>query len=159
LNSLSEDLREAMRQWTSGVSIVCSHFMDQIHGMTVNSFTSVSLNPPVIIVTLANNTRTCHIVNESGLFSVSILKDTQKFHADKFSGKVNEEGGRFNGIETITLPGGATAIQGALAVLECKVREKITLDESTLYLSDVTYTSVDTTGRPLVYHNREYHTL
>jgi flavin reductase (DIM6/NTAB) family NADH-FMN oxidoreductase RutF len=148
-----------MRHWTSGVSIVCSKYQDQIHGMTVNSFTSVSLNPPLIIVTLANKTRTSHIVQESGLFSVSILKDTQKLLADKFSGKIHEEVSRFTGVETIILPKGTPAIDGSLAVLECKVKEKIPLEESTIFLAEVTYTSVEIEGQPLIYHNREYHTL
>lgn len=159
MNFPSDELRETMRQWTTGVAIVCCKNRDQIHGMTVNSFTSVSLNPPLIIVTLANQSRTHHIVKESGLFSVSILKDTQKMQADKFSGKLPEGENRFAGIETFHLPGGIPAIVGSLAVLECSVKSEIPLDQATLFMAEVTYTHVENDGKPLIYHNREYHTI
>lgn len=156
---LSEGLRETMRQWTSGVCIVSSKFMDTTHGMTVNSLTSVSLDPPLIIITLMNKSRTSQIIQEAGLFSVSILKDTQKSLADKFSGKLLEEGSRFQDVETIVLPNGTPAIQGSLATMECKVFEKYPLRESTMFLAEVLYTQIDRQGNPLVYHNREYHIL
>ncbi|HEX7557251.1 MAG TPA: flavin reductase family protein, partial [Leptolinea sp.] len=73
MSDISEDLRETMRQWTSGVSIVCSQHGNYTHGMTVNSFTSISLQPPLVSITLANQTRTNNLVHESHKFSVSIL--------------------------------------------------------------------------------------
>ncbi len=156
---MSEDLREVMRQWTTGVAIICSNYLNQMHGMTVNSFTSVSLSPPLITITMANNTRTCQMVLKSGVFTVSILKDTQTIQADKFSGKSQEAVSRFSGVETIELPSGTIAIQGSLAVLDCKVREMIPFENSTLFLAEVMYARVINQGNPLVYHNREYHIL
>lgn len=152
----SEKLREAMRQWTTGVCVVCSRNNDRVHGMTVNSFTSVSLDPPIISVTLANNTRTSSIVLDSGVFSISILNSTQRDIAERFSGKINESNGRLSGLETISLPGGQLAIQGSMAVLECQVVDKVQLPHSTLFLAKVDYSNVWGNKKPLVYHNREY---
>ena len=53
-----EQLRAAMRAWTSGVTVVTAAYRGEQHGMTVNSFTSVSLEPPLIIISLQDTTRT-----------------------------------------------------------------------------------------------------
>jgi flavin reductase (DIM6/NTAB) family NADH-FMN oxidoreductase RutF len=159
MNNNSEALRKAMRQWTTGVCVVCGKNDTLRHGMTVNSFTSVSLEPPLIIVTLANNTRTCNLINETGRFSVSILRQNQKAVADRFSGKDTESDDRFTGIETITLPGGLPAIEGALALLETTVVKKVKLENSTLFISEVKFSVNQVQGKPLIYHNREYYSL
>ncbi len=156
MSTESEKLRETMRQWTTGVCVVCSRIGVSVYGMTVNSFTSVSLDPPIISVTLASGTRTSSIVQESGFFSVSILSSDQKEIADRFSGKANDKSNRFAGIETITLPGGQVALKDALAVLECRVIDRVKLRNSTVFLAEVDYTNVGGKGNPLVYHNREY---
>lgn len=159
MSNNSEALRKTMRQWTTGVCVVCGKNDTLRHGMTVNSFTSVSLEPPLIIVTLANNTRTCNLVNETDRFSVSILRHNQKAIADRFSGKTSETVDRFTGIDTRDLPGGMPAIVDALAVLETKVVKKVKLENSTIFISEVTYSDNPVQGRPLVYHNREYYSL
>jgi len=155
----SEALRKTMRQWTTGVCIVCSKNEIISHGMTVNSFTSISLDPPVITITLANNTRTCKLVNETGRFSISILKQNQKSIADRFSGKDAEGTDRFINIETRILPGGLPAISDALAVLETRVIKKEEFEHSTLFIAEVTFSEIQVQGKPLVYHNREYFSL
>jgi len=159
LDEQSEDLRNAMRQWTTGVSIVCSGWERQIHGMTVNSFSSVSLDPPLISVSLANDSRTGKMVQESGLFSVSILHEGQRDLADIFSGKTGEKENRFDGVELIQHSDGVPAIKNSLAILNCLVREKLILKNSTLYLAEVTHSEVTDEGKPLIYHNRGYWTL
>jgi len=155
----SEALRRAMRQWTTGVSVVCSKDQSFSHGMTVSSFTSVSLDPPLVIVTLANETRTCELVGKTNKFSVSILKQDQKYIADRFSGKDSEQNDRFHGIETLILPEGLPAIANALAVLGTKVIQKVEFDHSTIFVAEVTFAELQLPGRPLVYHNREYYSL
>lgn len=159
MSNSSEALRKVMRHWTTGVCVVCGKNDTLRHGMTVNSFASVSLEPPLIVVTLANNSRTYLIVNETGRFSVSILRHNQKAIADRFSGKNSEIEDRFAGIETKDLPGGMPAIGDALAVLETKVVKKVKLENSTIFISEVTYSENLIQGRPLVYHNREYYSL
>jgi flavin reductase (DIM6/NTAB) family NADH-FMN oxidoreductase RutF len=74
-NGIGEQLRQAMRRWATGVSVVCSQYGETRHGMTVNSFSSISLDPPHISVTMANWTRTYRLTVQSGIFSVTILSD------------------------------------------------------------------------------------
>ena len=83
-----EKLRHAMRAWTTGVAIVTSMYEGQQYGMTVNSFTSISLEPPLISVTLKQLTHTHDLVVKSGMFSVTILTAEQKELSDRFAGKM-----------------------------------------------------------------------
>ena len=88
-------LRHLMRHWTTGVTIVTSIHNGNYHGMTVNSFTSLSINPALITVTLANTTRTQRLVLASSVFGVTILSTDQQELADRFAGKIPEEEDRF----------------------------------------------------------------
>ncbi len=159
MNPTGEDLRRAMRHWTTGVSIVTSVFEQRRHGMTVNSLTSISLNPPIVTVTLAHVTRTYALVRQSGVVGITILSAGQGALSDRFAGKVPEDGDRFEGVETFTMLTGAPLIQGGSAFLDCRVRAAYPLIESTLFLLDVLEARPSEDLQPLVYFNRLYHRL
>lgn len=156
---LGEQLRQCMRHWPSGVTVVTSRFGAERHGMTVNSFTSVSLNPPVVTVTLANDTRTCKMLLKSGILGITILSEDQAGISERFAGHVAEEGNRFDGLELFTITTGAPMLVGGLAHLDCRVRAVHPLDLSTLFLLDVIAAQPSTLTRPLVYFNRGYHQM
>ncbi|MFN3742861.1 MAG: flavin reductase family protein, partial [Anaerolineales bacterium] len=63
-----EDLRATMRLWASGVAVLTARHGETVHGMTVNSFTSVALQPPLVSVSLQKGTRTLALVLDSGFF-------------------------------------------------------------------------------------------
>jgi flavin reductase (DIM6/NTAB) family NADH-FMN oxidoreductase RutF len=159
MNSTGEDLRRVMRHWTTGVSIVTSIFDQHCHGMTVNSLTSISLDPPIVTVTLAHVTRTYALVSQSGLVGITILSAGQGALSDRFAGKVPEDGDRFESVETFTMVSGAPLIQGGAAFLDCRVRAAHPLLESTLFLLDVLAARPSDILEPLVYFNRIYHRL
>ncbi len=148
-----------MRWWTTGVTVVTSRFGEGIHGMTVNSFTSLSLEPPLVSVTLALDTRTQRLVEQSGIFGVTILKEDQIEISDRFAGRKPKGSDRFAGIETFELVSGAPLIQGGLAYLDCKVVYPYRMRSSILYVGEVIAVRIAGEGQPLIYHNRQYHRL
>lgn len=154
-----DHIKRAMRNWTTGVSVLCAHF-DGLHsGMTVNSFTSVSIDPPLIVVTLQNESFTKKLVDKSGVFSLSILACNQQTLAEVFSKKMHEKQDRFSGIKYLELQGGLRGMENALAILKCAVKEKVDFYQSTLYIAEVTEIIDGPSNRPLVYHNRGYYKL
>lgn len=162
MNQLSDGLRNAMRKWTTGVCIICVQTDDWRHGMTVNSFSSVSLDPPIISVTMENKTRTLQMIGETKTFSLSILNSHQRELSLVFAGKIGDTQNRFVNVKAFTLSGGLIAIDHALAWMECKVMEIIPLENSTLILADVISTQINTgeeDAKPLIYHDRGYHTI
>lgn len=159
MNDLGEDLRHAMRHWVTGVSIVSSQFEGVRHGMTVNSLASVSLDPPIVLITLQHNTRTYRLVSDSGIAGITFLSEDQAEISDRFAGKVPEHEDRFAGVDTFTWLTGAPLITGGLAYLDCRVNSTHPMALSTLFILDVVAARPSEKDKPLVYFNRVYHGL
>ena len=158
-SSLLGDLRSAMRAWSAGVSIVTASYEGNIHGMTVNSFTSISLEPAMITVSLQKNTRTFEYVSKAQAFGLTILSSEQADISDLFAGRKPEVRDRFEGLQTETLITGAPLIVGGLAWLDCRVVQTYDAGTNTLFISEVVAARGTGAGVPLLYHNREYWSL
>ena len=158
-HDLSESLRRVMRHWAAGVTIVTSFEPGERNGMTVNSFASLSLDPPVVAVTLANNTRTYTLVKHTGQFGVTILGEQEKELSDRFAGRMAAITDRLDGLETFEMVSGVPIIKAGLAHLDCKVLFQYPLPNSTLFLGSVLAADWQEDGQPLVYFNRGYHRL
>ncbi len=159
MSDLGEDLRRALRHVPTGVSIVTSQFAGVRYGMTVNSIASVSLDPPVILLTLQHATRTYQLVSQSRIAGVTFLGESQTGLSDRFAGRTTDEVDRFTGLETFTWKTGAPLIAGGTAYLDCQVRSIYPLDQSTLFIMDVVAARPAADEMPLVYFNRLYHRL
>jgi flavin reductase (DIM6/NTAB) family NADH-FMN oxidoreductase RutF len=153
----SEQLRRAMRAWTTGVTVVTATFQSQQYGMTVNSFTSISLEPPLVSLALRQLTHTHDLVEKSGEFAVTILSADQKELSERFAGKFPDIQDRFEGVPTETLVLDAPILKGGIACFNCRVVNAITVGENTLFVAEVIAVRGDGEGDPLVYHNRVYH--
>ena len=154
-----EELRQAMRKWVTGVSIVTAEFDGKLHGMTVGSLVSLSIEPPRIAVTLANQTRTHHLVQSSKVFGVSVLAYHQQEIANRFSGVIPEEEDRMAGVTVRRLADNIPVIDGGLAALACRVVHEYAMPESTLFVAEVLEAVTADDNTPLVYGNRKYHRL
>jgi flavin reductase (DIM6/NTAB) family NADH-FMN oxidoreductase RutF len=160
MNFDAEALRRAMRQWTTGVTVVTTELDGRRHGMTVNAFTSVSLEPPLVLVSLERTTRTHGLVEGSGRFGVTILAQDQQELSDRFAGRISDLADRFTGLETDTLVSGVPFIRGGLAYLDCKVVQRHPAGTHTLFIGEVIAVQSDGEEEsPLVYLNRAYRKL
>ena len=155
----SEQLRAAMRGWSAGVTVVAATFEGQTHGMTVNSFTSISLDPPIITVSLQGSTRTHEVVSKSRAFGLTILSREQASISDLFAGRTLEVIDRFAGLQTKTLVTGSPLIVGGLAWLDCRVIQTFDAGMNTLFIAKVAAAQAGKNGDPLIYHNRKYWSL
>lgn len=151
-----EQLRDAMRAWSSGVTIVTAQYNGEQHGMTVSSFTSVSLEPPRIIISLQIASHTHQLVSQAGAFAVTILAEDQQDISERFAGRLSETEDRLAGLETESLATGAPFLKGGLAWLDCRVEQAIPVGTNTLFLAEVVAARSNRAGKPLLYHNRQY---
>ena len=154
-----EQLRAAMRAWSSGVTVVTAAQGGEQHGMTVSSFTSISLSPPLIVISLQTVSRTYELVTRAQAFGVTILAASQRAIAERFAGGGTERNDRLEGLETETLVTGAPFIKGGLAYLDCRVTQSIPSGMNTIFIAEVVGIRSDDHDSPLVYHDREYHKL
>jgi flavin reductase (DIM6/NTAB) family NADH-FMN oxidoreductase RutF len=155
----ADQLRAAMRAWTSGVTIVTAVWEGERHGMTVSSFTSISLDPPLVVISLQTASRTHDVVARAGAFGVTILAANQEQLSERFSRRHVSMDDRLDGLETETLVTGAPLIKGSLAYLDCRVTQGIPCGMNTLFIAEVVAVRGDDHDAPLVYHDRTYHRL
>jgi flavin reductase (DIM6/NTAB) family NADH-FMN oxidoreductase RutF len=153
-----ESFPRAMRAWTTGVAILLAAHAGDAYGMTINSFTSLSLDPPLVTVVLKNDTRVFEMVTESRAFSVTILTASQQELAERFAGKL-QGAERMAGLQTKTLDSGTLVLENGLAWLDCRVIHTYAAGVNTLFIAEVAETRVHSTENPLAYHDRGYRQL
>jgi len=155
----AEQLRTAMRAWTSGVAIVTAAYDGQQHGMTVSSFTSISLDPPLVVISLQTTSRTHDMVSRAGAFGVTILAAGQEELSERFADRPPGRNHGLEGLQTETLVTGAPMIRGGLASLDCKVSQAVRVGMNTLFIGEVVAVRGDDQAAPLIYHDRAYRRL
>jgi flavin reductase (DIM6/NTAB) family NADH-FMN oxidoreductase RutF len=138
------------------VAVVTAVHKDQRYGMTVNSFTSLSLEPPLISVSLKQLTHTHELVEKSGEFALTVLSADQNDLSDRFAGKFPEIIDRFESVSIDKLMIEAPILKGGMAYLNCRVVNSIPVGENTLFIAEVVAARGEGDGNPLVYHNRVF---
>lgn len=144
-------LRRTMGRFTTGVAVVTTAD-DEPHGMTVNSLTSVSLDPPLILVSLTNGARTTNAVATTGTFAVSILSSRQEEIAMRFARRGQDH---FAGLPLEYGNHRIPIVPGAMAHVECDVEQEISAGDHTLFLGRAIATC-DRDGEPLVFHGGRF---
>ena len=152
-----EAFKEALRGWASGVTVVTSRSGDKTHGMTVSAFSSVSADPPLILV-CANQSSTTHdLIEEGGVFAVSILASHQQDVSGVFASSKHEDS-RLQQVRWTAGETGAPLIDEAVASLECTVVSAHREGSHTIYVGHVQ--AVHTTdAEPLLYYKGSYRSL
>ena len=145
-----------MRAWTTGVAIVTAAHGGEQHGMTVSSFTSVSLDPPLVVISLSTGSHTHDLVRRAGAFGVTILAASQSDLAERFAGRHQVEKDRMEGLQTEAFITGAPFIKGGLAFLDCRVTQTIRAGMNTVFIGEVLAVRGDDHDTPLVYHDQGY---
>ncbi len=158
-NELSEELRRTMRLWATGVTVVTTQSGQRRSGMTVSAFTSVSLEPPLVLVLLQKDSVTCRLIRKSRVFAVSILGEGQEAISRQFAGltALPEGADRFNGVGFVSRSTGSPVLADALAWMDCRVLRVIDAGTHYMISGQVLATGrKESRSRPLVYHNRNY---
>jgi flavin reductase (DIM6/NTAB) family NADH-FMN oxidoreductase RutF len=120
------EFRAGMRQLTGGVSVITAGRGGEITGMTVTSVSSLSVDPPSLIVSINRSASSWPLLKRDGVFGVNILHADQLDIAERFAGKNGLKGAdRFTGAEWMTRVSGVPLLVGALAAIDCAVEDII----------------------------------
>lgn len=159
-NTSLKEIKQVMRTWITGVAIVTGFHNGNVHGMTANSFNSIALDPPTVMVALRQNTRTQQLVMAGGVFAISILNHSQQRLAERFAGQIEQDKPRFLEVDTFSLQTGAPLIQSALAYMDCKVIHHFDVGDTTVFLGEVLQTQMSVNKHdPLLYLNQQWRRL
>jgi flavin reductase (DIM6/NTAB) family NADH-FMN oxidoreductase RutF len=157
----SEKLRQTMRMWVTGVTVVGAKDGGRLYGMTVSSFTSVTLEPPLVLVCLQKRLETAQAVFNSRAFSVSMLGQGQEGLSSRFAGitPLAEGEDRFDGVALHFAEGGSPILKDSLAWLDCQVEAIHDGGTHQIVIGRVLEASGHEPGHdsdPLLYYNRAY---
>jgi len=155
----SEAMRKTMRLWSCGVTVVTTSDGENRAGMTASSFTSISLEPPLVLVCLHKEAATTQLIQETNSFGVSILAEDQAEISSQFAGytELPEGADRFYKVETFTAETGSPLLADAIAWLDCRVYGVQDGATHLIFVGEVMATGrKDDPVSPLVYHNRAY---
>jgi flavin reductase (DIM6/NTAB) family NADH-FMN oxidoreductase RutF len=146
---LSREFRDALGRFATGVAIVTTVADDgTAHGMTVNSFSSVSLDPPLILWSLANDAYGRAIYEGSDRFCVNILTASQQSLAMQFA---TTNGEKYAGVDWQPTGGGAPQLAGCLACFDCE-REAILPGGDHQIIVGRVHDFQSTEGDPLIFY-------
>lgn len=150
-----EQFKDTMRHFPAGVTIVTVKVGNEVHGMTVSAFMSVSAAPPLISVIINQNSRGHELLERPGaVFAVNILREDQEALSNRFAFMED----RFAGGDWVTAVTGAPILADALAWVDCTIYSRCHAGTHTIYVGEVqaNYASPFEEERPLVYWNRDY---
>lgn len=149
-------LRRAMRDVPSPVVVVTANVEGELRGITIGSFTSVSLHPPLVSFNVQKAASTHEVISTNVTLAVHLLKSDQADVSANFA--VPERSGeeQFAGIDYETHPHGPPILPGVLSVLICRPRSRHDAGDHSLFICEVTSIDEKEEGKPLLYFRRTY---
>jgi flavin reductase (DIM6/NTAB) family NADH-FMN oxidoreductase RutF len=152
----SDQFRGACGRFATGVTIATVLDADGLpHGLTVNSFSSVSLEPPLISICLGHAVTVIDAFRESKYFGINVLASNQRGISDRFARKGYD---RFEGIEWYRGETGAPLLPGVLAAIECAQHQRLTAGDHDIFIAEMVRAQVYD-GEPLIYFASRYQLL
>jgi flavin reductase (DIM6/NTAB) family NADH-FMN oxidoreductase RutF len=144
-------LRRTLGMFATGVTVITILKGEQVHGMTANAFMSVSLDPPLVLVSIDRRTKMCGLLYEGSHYGVSVLCETQSALSDRFAGRAANGAAdpRFDLVRETPL------VDGALAHFVARVERSYWGGDHSLFLGRVEYARQHS-GAPLLFHGGRY---
>jgi flavin reductase (DIM6/NTAB) family NADH-FMN oxidoreductase RutF len=147
--------RRLLSRWATGVSVVTAHAEGADAGLTVNSFGSVSLTPPSVLVSLARDVDTLPLLERSGHFGVSFLAADQREISERFA-RTSLHAEKFAGVPVHRGPAGSALVDGHVGALECRVVERIPVYDHVFVIGEVIHVEPGREAPPLLFYRSGY---
>ena len=144
--------KNAMSHFASGVTVVTTEHEGKPFGMTVASFASLSLHPPLVLICIEKSVKTHDAIASSGKFGVSILRSDQQDISSRFATRAED---KFTGIDVRRGTLGLPLIAGALTTIECSVENRLPGGDHSIFIGKVVDAQT-TEGNPLLYFRSGY---
>jgi len=147
-------LRRTLGMFATGVTVITTREADQVHGMTANAFMSVSLEPPLVLISVDRRTKMCALLYGGRNFGVSVLSAGQAALSDRFAGRatLDTPEPRFEVVHDTPL------VEGALAHFVANILRSYWGGDHSLFLGLVAYARYSE-GTPLLFHGGRYERL
>ena len=143
-------LRQTLGMFATGVTVITTHADEQIHGMT--AIMSVSLEPPLVLISVDRRTKMCSLLHERCLFGVSVLAADQRALSDRFAGRAGDDAPE----PRFVIVREAPVVKGSAAQFVSRVVRSYWGGDHSLFLGQVEYARRAPDARPLLFHGGQY---
>jgi len=146
----AQQFRKTLSRFATGVTVITVAHNEHVHGMTANAFMSVSLNPPLVLISVGHNAQMYKLLGPDSRYGVSILSDDQEALSSHFGGRP------MDGLEiTFVQERGVPLLKGAIAHLVARVVDVHQAGDHTLFIGEVEYMQ-NRHGSPLLFYAATY---
>ncbi len=148
----NKNLKKALSKFTTGVTIVTINNKQNLYGKTINSFTSLSLSPPLVLFSLAKTSSKLELYKKAKLLTINVLSKNQKLIAVNFAKKNFS----WKNIKFILNNDGNPILNNCVSNFECSVVDKINKGDHTIFICEVLKVLYNGKLKPLIYFNSKY---
>lgn len=156
------EFRKMMGFFATGVTVVTMVNQDgSYHGITVNSFTSVSLDPPLVLICIDKKTEAYKILPQAGAYCINFLSEDLEYLSNRFAGREPENLSPFAGIPLTSTTTGAPAFAIGLGWADCEIVQTFEGGDHTIFMAKVVDlgSAENGSGNPLLYYKSQYQYL
>jgi flavin reductase (DIM6/NTAB) family NADH-FMN oxidoreductase RutF len=147
--------RQVMGYFATGVTVVTTAHQGELYGMTVSSFSSLSLKPSLVLICIDKTVPTHDAIIATGCFAVNMLEKRQEHLSRRFAVTSND---KFKGVAWHSGQLGLPVLEGVIAMIECRLHATFDGGDHTIFVGEVIDAEVYD-GTPLLYYRRGYHEL
>ena len=150
-------LRKIRGLFASGVTVVTTRSQGLLRGLAVSAFSNVSLEPPLVMVCIANDATTRELSADSGLFAVNFCSEDQEFLSERFAARAPIVNSRFEGVPYRTAVTGAPILEESIAWYDCRLEATYAGGDHTIFVGRVVAVGLgDEARQPLLYFANRY---
>jgi flavin reductase len=151
------DFRNALGVFATGVTVITTQGVEHPFGMTANAFSSVSLDPPLVLICVISGTTGAESIERNGVFAVNILGDEHEPISRYFSSKDRPRGpDAFKEIPHTLGVTGSPILEGAAGFLDCRVHAQHEAGDHIIFIGEVMALGYETDVKPLLFHGGRY---
>jgi flavin reductase (DIM6/NTAB) family NADH-FMN oxidoreductase RutF len=158
------EFRNTVGSFATGVTVITTRGQEgvdaDVYGMTANSFSSVSLDPPLVLICVISGTVGAETIERNGVFAVNVLGTHQEQISRFFSSRDRPSGrAAFAELPHFSALTGSPILERAAAYLDCRLRDRHEAGDHLIFIGEVVALGVDPDIRPLVFHGGRYAAL
>ena len=146
------EFKLALSHFASGITVVTTEWEGSPYGMTVASFASLSLHPPLVVICIEKTVKSHDAIAAAKKFGVNILAAHQAEVSNRFASRI---GDKFAGLEWARGTTGVPVIADSLTTIECAVRDQLPGGDHSIFVGEVVAIAVRD-GQPLLYYRGGY---
>ena len=153
----ARDFRDAVGAFATGINVITTRSEEHGYGLTANAFSSVSLDPPLVLICVGSTSQGCDVIQKVGAFAVNVLSDSQEPLSRYFASKERPKGvDAFRDVPHTEAITGCPLLDGAVAHLDCRLDAAHEAGDHMIFIGAVVAMNIDPEAKPLIFHGGQY---